>query len=77
MVTQAERLGLMKKVIVPSVLNSSVRVWGTGGEGGTSHEATQYPVVRALIVQHLARQCDDVGELHVGREGAREALGDY
>jgi hypothetical protein len=40
MVTQAERLGLMKKVIVPSVLNSSVRVWGTGGEGGTSHEAT-------------------------------------
>jgi hypothetical protein len=37
MVTQAERLGLLKKFIVPSVLNSSVRVWGTGGEGGTTY----------------------------------------
>jgi hypothetical protein len=43
MVTQAERLGLRKKVIVPSVLNSSMRVWGTGGEGGppTKQPSTQ------------------------------------
>jgi hypothetical protein len=40
MVTQAERLGLLTKFIVPSVLNSSVRVWKTGGEGGTTYEAT-------------------------------------
>ena len=40
-VTQAEPLGLLKKVIVPSVLNSRVRVWGTGEEGGSSHGATQ------------------------------------
>jgi hypothetical protein len=50
MVTQAERLGLMKKVIVPSVLNSSVRVWGNGRRGW--HLPRSNPVVRALIVQH-------------------------
>src|SRR3712207_9417708 len=32
-VTQRDPLGLLKKVIVPSGLNSSVRVLGTGGEG--------------------------------------------
>jgi hypothetical protein len=40
-VTQAEPLGLLKKVIVPSVLNSSVRVWGVGGDGGASQGGSQ------------------------------------
>jgi hypothetical protein len=40
-VMQVEPLGFLKKVIVPSVLNSRVRVWGVGGEGGSSQGGTQ------------------------------------
>ena len=40
-VTQRDPLGLLKKVIVPSGLNSSVRVLGIGGEGDSVQGGTQ------------------------------------